>query len=334
MRIIKFLILLIIIVAIFFVAKFFYQVYKKPAVDQVAEIEFEIYENQGVNDIAYNLKSQGLISNILDFEIYIYITKKTSGFKVGHYTLANDMNVKQIVQTLTSEPESREVSITVIEGWTINDIAKKLQELEICPEDDFMFEVSQDYSQKFKFLKDKPDDINLEGYLFPDTYRFFKDSIASEVVKKMLTNFDNKFTVDLIDEVEFQEKTIFEIITLASILEKEVQTYEDKKIVAGLFNSRIENNIALGADSTINYITGKNKARSSLDDLEIDSPYNTYKNKGLPVGPISNPGLDSIKAAIYPTETDYLYFLTTDDGEVIYSETFDEHVKNKSIYLN
>jgi len=143
---------------------------------------------------------------------------------------------------------------------------------------------------------------------------------------------ENKMSADFLAEINRQKKTVHEILTLASILEKEVSTENDRKIVADIFYKRLEIGMALQADSTVNYASGKSVPRASGKDLETDSPYNTYKYKGLPPGPICNPSLSAIKAAIYPAKNDYWYFLTTPDGKVIYSKTHDEHVKAKAKY--
>ena len=134
-------------------------------------------------------------------------------------------------------------------------------------------------------------------------------------------------------EILGQEKTIFEIITMASLLEKEVKAFEDKKLVSGILWKRLENKMPLQVDATITYITGKKSSKVSLDETKIDSPYNTYKYKGLPPGPISNPGLESIVAAIYPKKLDYLYYLSTPEGETIFSKTFEEHKRAKEQYF-
>jgi len=168
--------------------------------------------------------------------------------------------------------------------------------------------------------------------LFPDTYRVFRDASISDIVKKILDNFNQKLTSELRFEIKSQGKNIHQILTLASILEKEVSTDQDRKLVAGIFYKRLELGMPLQADSTVNYVTGKDSSRASAKDLEIDSPYNTYKYRGLPPGPISNPGISSILAAIYPSSNNYLYFLTTPDGQVIYNETHDQHVIDKAKY--
>jgi UPF0755 protein len=141
----------------------------------------------------------------------------------------------------------------------------------------------------------------------------------------MLKNFDQKLTPALMAEIKAQKKSIFSIVTMASLLEKEVKTQEDKKIVSGILWKRIAIGMPLQLDATINYITNKGDASVTIKDTKINSPYNTYKYYGLPKGPISNPGLDSISAAIYPTKTNYLYYLT--DGKTIFSETLEQHIE-------
>ena len=208
-----------------------------------------------------------------------------------------------------------------------------LQE-QIYQKEEFLKAVNKDFSQEFNFLKDKPKDLGLEGYLFPDTYEIVKGENAEEFIKIMLQNFDKKLTDDLEQEIKNKNKSIFEIITMASLLEKEVKTHEDKRIVAGIFWKRIETRIPLQSCATIAYIKGENQWQYSYEDTRIKSPYNTYLNLGLPLGPISNPGIDSIEAAIYPKETEYNYFLTNPKtGKTIFSKTYKEHNINKEKYL-
>jgi UPF0755 protein len=182
-------------------------------------------------------------------------------------------------------------------------------------------------------LKDKPKSLNLEGYIFPDSYKIRKEETIEDIINKTLQNFDKKVTPELRQEIEKQNKTIFEIITMASLLEKEVKTLEDKKIVSGILWKRLENNMPLQVDATISFITGKKDANISIEETKIDSPYNTYKYKGLPLGPISNPGLESIIAAIYPESSDYWYYLSTPEGETVFSKTLEEHNIAKAKYL-
>ncbi|MDP2741586.1 MAG: endolytic transglycosylase MltG, partial [bacterium] len=156
---------------------------------------------------------------------------------------------------------------------------------------------------------------------------------AEDILKNILANFEKKLTPELKEAIALQKKSVFEIITMASIIEKEVKTMDDKKIVSGILWKRRDSGMPLQVDATVNYITGKNHKSALIEDTKIDSFYNTYKYKGLPLGPISNPGIDSILSAVYPTESKYWYYLSAVSGETIFSETFREHNIAKAKYL-
>jgi UPF0755 protein len=233
-----------------------------------------------------------------------------------------------------------EKTIRVIEGWRNADIAKELVAQGLTSNEDFTKATWYDYSGQFDFLKDKPKGIDLEGYLYPDTYRVYASSTADDIIVKMLTNFDNKLTAQMRSDIKAQGKTINEIVTMASIIEKEApisyQTgkLDDAKIVSGIFWNRIRSGQALQSCATLAYVLGVNKPQYSEADTRIDSPYNTYQNPGLPPGPIANPGILAITAAIYPIKTNYNYFLTPSGSkELIFARTYDEHLKNKNKYL-
>jgi len=148
-----------------------------------------------------------------------------------------------------------------------------------------------------------------------------------------LANFNAKLTPELRQEIVKQKKSFFEVLTLASIIEKEVSEPEDMKMVADIFYKRLKAGIALQSDATVNYATGKSLIQPTYQDLSVNSLYNTYRYPGLPPGPISNPGINALKAAIYPTPNPYYYFLTTESGQAIYSKTYEEHLINKNKYL-
>jgi UPF0755 protein len=243
------------------------------------------------------------------------------------------MSIKDISDKLVSgKVDNKERTIKILEGWTITDIDKYLSKEGIIAEGEFI-KLTKAVPAGFELIK-LPSGVDLEGYLFPDTYRIFKDASADDILIKLLTAFENKLSPELRLEIEKQGKTVHEIITLSSIIEKEVRSEDDMAIVSGILQKRLEISMPLEVDSTINYITGKNDPAVEYSDLQIDSPYNTYKNYGLPPGPISNPGLASIKAAIYPTESEYLFYLNRQDtGETIFSKTYDEHLVNKYKYL-
>lgn len=308
---------------------------------QLESTSFSISQGQSVNQISHNLEEQGIIKNSFAFRAYVLLKGIQAEFKAGDYELPSIINMKRLAEILASGQPTKEWQLTVPEGWSIKDIAFKLENLgqfqaeELFeatgigqPKNKFNFDISV-----YNFFADKPPTANLEGYLFPDTYRYFTYASIDDVVRKMLNNFDNKITPELRDEIKNQNKTIFDIITLASIIEREVKLDKDRAIVSGILWKRLDAGIALQADSTINYVTGKNTPAVSAEDLQLDSLYNTYKYPGLPPGPICNPGLASIKAAIYPEQSNYWYFLTDKDGNVHYAEDFEGHKENKAKYL-
>ncbi len=303
------------------------------SVSQQAEEEyFEIKKGQSVKDIAFSLKNAGLIRNPWVFIGYLTYKGTTGELIAGDYLLKENMNLVEIAEVLTSG-ETAQKKITIPEGWQIKEIADYLDKEGIVEKEDFIAATKKDY--EFDFLKDKPRDLDLSGYLFPDTYSLPYKVTAEEIVLKMLFNFDKKLDSNLRKEIKNSGKTIFEVLTLASIVEKEVSKDSDRTIVAGIFYKRLENDMKLEADATINFITGKNNPQSSLEDIKIDSPYNTYLYKGLPPGPICNPGLLAIKAVIYPKETNYLFYLNRQDtGETIFSETYEEHLEAQRKYLD
>ena len=335
-KLIKYPLLLLIAVILFAWAYYSYQV--ASSVSNSSEVaSFEIKSGQGVNQISTSLYSRGLIKSMFWFEVYVWQKNLERDFIAGVHDLPLNLNIREITAKLTNPGES-ETTITVIEGWNNREIAGYLAEKDLVEEPEFLNLVGSNLSQfanLYDFLADKPDGADLEGYLFPDTYRVFKNSSAAEIARKMLDNFEAKLTPKMRLDIKSQGWSVFEIVTLASIIEKEVRTPEDMKIVSGIFRKRLEANIALQSDATVNYVTGKGRIQPTADDLKVDSPYNTYQYRGLPPTPIANPGLNAINAAIYPENNPYYYFLTTKEtGEVIYSRTYDEHLQNKAKYLD
>ncbi|MFA5051671.1 MAG: endolytic transglycosylase MltG [Patescibacteria group bacterium] len=300
---------------------------------------FTIAQGQGVKDIATNLKAQGLIRTPVAFEIYTYIKHAQSQYTDGVYTLNATMSIRDIFQVLTTDASAPEEQITLLEGWTAKDMGQYLEKQGVVSADDFIDTASVHDSRSiisdttYAFLADRPATATLEGFLFPDTYRVYKTSTANQIIKKMLDNFGNKFTDQMKSDAAAGNMSIFQIVTLASIIEKEVRSDTDRKLVAGIFYDRLNQGVALQSDATVNYATGNSSLQPTFDELGVDSPYNTYMYKGLPPGPICNPSLSAMMAAIYPTKSDYFYFLTKPDGTVVYSATYDEHLQNKQKYL-
>ncbi len=364
-KIIFFIVVLLIATAVLLAGAYFY-IEKQiliPADANGGEKLLVIKERESVNDIAMDLQEKKLIKNAFYFKFHLWRNKASNNIKAGQYLLKASMNIPEILKQITEGkimPEG--IWITLQEGLTLKEVDEKFSEAglikkgeilnykikktdaEKSPEKDILdliLNAKQNNPISYEFFKDKPEKAGLEGYLFPDTYRFRQNAPVEEIIGKMLENFDKKLDQELRSAIYVQNPlfknnerlTIFEVIVLASIVQKEVQTFEDMKIAAGIFYNRLNIGMKLEADSTLNYITDSHRDRASYDDLKIDSPYNTYKYAGLPPGPISNPGLEAIKAAIYPAKTDYFYFLTASGGKVIYGKTYEEHLKNKVKWL-
>ena len=295
------------------------------------EIIFSIKKGEGTKEIAVNLEKEKLVRVATLFRVYTIFTGVSSKLQAGEYSLSPSTTIPEIARKFVSG-DVIENQITIVEGWNLSDIAEYLGRKGLA-KNEFLELTKKDFSEKYDFLKDKPKSLNLEGYIFPDSYKIRKEETIEDIINKTLQNFDKKITPELRQEIEKQNKTIFEIITMASLLEKEVKTLEDKKIVSGILWKRLENNMPLQVDATISFITGKKDANISIEETKIDSFYNTYKYKGLPLGPISNPGIESIKAAIYSESSDYWYYLSTPEGETIFSKTLEEHNIAKNKYL-
>ncbi|MEK7502885.1 MAG: endolytic transglycosylase MltG [Patescibacteria group bacterium] len=211
--------------------------------------------------------------------------------------------------------EPNEITITIPEGYTASQMAELFEQNSLFSKEEFLNFAGRE-----------------EGYLFPDTYKFFKKTTPQKVAEKMKNNFDIK-VAEFLPEISRQKKSLDDIVIMASIIEKEVHNPEDRKIVSGILWKRIDKGIGLQVDASLTYILGKASAELTQDDLKMDSPYNTYKYKGLPKGPISNPGKEAIEAAVFPQTSPYLFYLSDKDGITRYAKNFEEHKNNKFKYL-
>jgi UPF0755 protein len=305
---------------------------------------FLIKKGQGFLEISKNLELTGVIKNKFYFDFYLVLTGDYKKLQAGQYFLSPSMIIPEIVQRFVSG-ETNQIKVTIPEGFICQQIETELNSklqtttppppsrLRQAPRSDLCQLLMSEFKSEFDFFKNAPEKVNLEGFLFPDTYYFSVEETNEEIIQKFLINFAKKLKPELKEETNRQGKTIFEIVTMASMIEKEVKTFEDKKLVSGILWKRLKNGMPLQVDATISYITGKKSANISVEETKIDSPYNTYKYKGLPLGPISNPGLDSILAAIYPEESNYWYYLSTPEGKTIFSKTLEEHNIAKAKYL-
>ncbi len=297
------------------------------------EIILEIEQGSGLLSIAAQLEQEGLIKNKYIFALYTAYQGKHSELKAGVYLLSPSMTPHEIAEKLW-EGKSAKITVTVPEGFRLKQIEQRLNN-SFDTKHSITSIKAGEYKNKFSFLEQAPDEATLEGFLLPDTY-FFQPNVSSEeIIDRMLSNFEAKALPLIRGKKEKLpgQKDIFEVITMASLLEKEVIGAEDKRIASDILWKRIRIGMPLQVDATIVYITGKRTTAVSIKETEIESPYNTYKYRGLPVGPICSPGLESIEAALNPKDSEYWYYLTTKEGETIFSKTFAEHNYNKNKYL-
>ena len=287
-------------------------------------VEVTIESGSTLGEVADLLKEKKVIASTWLFEWYARIRGVDRDVVAGTFFLSPEQNILDAIRAVTESQLADEQEITMIEGWNLRDVALYLVDQGVIESE----------SELYTITGEPLEADSLEGYLFPDTYRVFADATAQDVVDKMLDNFEEQVTDQMRSDIEAQGRTLDQVITMASILEREARGEEDMGLVSDIFWRRWEINWALQSCASVNYITGKNDPAISYDDQQIDSLYNTYKYPGLPPGPISNPGLQAIEAAIYPTANDYWYFLNDEDGITHFATTNEEHSANKAMYLN
>ena len=286
-------------------------------------VDFTVESGQSVEEIAKNLEGEGLIRSGSLFRLYVSLSKLAFGLQAGEYQVPQNLNLKEVVELL--QHGTFEEKITFIEGWRREEYADALSSKSQIPNPKL---------NSVDFLRETE---GLEGYLFPDTYFISTETTVEDLAKMMRENFENRIKGDE-EGLRRIGITFEDAVIIASIVEREAGAVEDKPIVAGVLIKRYLNDWALQADATIQYALGYQeegwwKKNLTLEDLGIDSPYNTYKNPGLPPTPICNPGLASLEAAFNPTETNYWYYVSDSEGQMHFAETIEEHNENVAKYV-
>ena len=304
---------LVFLITILFITAIYFPLEENSATRKIVNIPSGTNAEEIVNALGNN---EIIRKNNYTFRILIKLMKLEDQLKYGEYDLSPSMNMLQILDKLV-KGEVIVYKVTIPEGYTSIKIAELLETKEITNKEAFL-----------ELIEDK--EKSPEGYLFPETYEVPKKYGAENMIKVMLSNFnrvatENNFT-EKSEEIGF---SLDEIIILASIIEKEAKFNDEKNKVSSVFHNRLKTGMKLQSCATIQYILGTPKEKLDENDLKINSPYNTYLYKGLPPGPICNPGLDSIMAALEPEEEDYLYFVLGENGRHIFSKTYQEHLKNK-----
>ncbi len=285
---------------------------------------FTIEKGTSIKLVSQKLAEGGLIQSPLAFRFYFFINRSVK-VMAGTYRVAPKLSLIETVRFLTgASGASGGINVTFPEGLSLSQSKNILLEKNFKADELDKLRIAQ-FSKEFDFLKNAPQGATLEGFLFPDTYNFFAESTSSEIVKIMLSNFGKKFPANVQEEIMTKKRTVFQVITMASMLEEEAKTSADMQIVSGILWKRLKIGMALQVDATVAYALNKQGQALTYEDLRYKSPYNTYLYAGLPKGPISNPGIKAILAATFPRETNYFYYLSLSNGTIIYSATLDEH---------
>ncbi len=322
--------------------RIYYNSQLEPVSSSKKKIIVEIPEGSNIDDIAKILYDSGLIKNRMVFQSYAgRHSRGIKQIKAANYRFTPSMSSVDIFNAmLNGKDYDGAVAITIPEGKNIKEIGAILESRHICSSANFINETKKvsEYKKNYSILSSYPDNAEgrtpMEGYLFADTYQFTSNSSAATVVSKMLANTQSKFSDAMLKKISDNHQTVDQILTMASLIEMESKLDSDKPKIASVFYNRLAKNMKLQSDATVNYALGEKKTNITNSDLKVDSPYNTYANTGMPIGPICSPSLKSIKAAISPAKTDYLYFVSDSSGKTYYANNLQDHQANVDKYLN
>jgi len=297
---------------------------------------FEIQPGSGLRTVSRRLEAAGFVPWAPALELYGRSRGYASRLQAGKYLLEPGMTpVDVLTRIVEGDAVFDELTVTIPEGWSANDIELYFEAQGLFSKEAFQRAVvMQDVYRDLPLLADLEANTILDGYLFPDTYRIFPDSTPESVVRRMLENFQQKIDASLLSEIARQGRTLHDVLTLASIVQHESANDQEMPAVAGVFWNRLQIGMRLESDATVNYVLGTNKLQPTFADTEVEHPFNTYENEGLPPGPIGNPGLPAIRAAVEPASHDYLFFLHKPTREIVLSRTFREHLESKARYLD
>ena len=286
-----------------------------------------------LREIRAQLDKEDVVNYGLIFKIFLLVTDKDGDVLAGSYKLSPSMDYAQIARSLRNSDTQDTVTVTIPEGYTITQIKQTLVENGVCSQED-LNQALNNYPFKHEFLEDKlpPSQNWLEGYLFPDTYTFYKNGDAvKDVINKMLNNFDNRFDENIINGAEELGISIEEAVIIASLIEREAKVAEEFSMISGVIHNRLNSSSFpyLEIDASLLYGLGRTSGELTKADLQTDTPYNTYLHEGLPPTPICNPGYNALYAATHPDEHDYYFYVAMPDGSHLFASTNSKHEQNK-----
>jgi UPF0755 protein len=322
----------VIIIAVVLIAIFAaYQSMTGPVtLDEAVIVTIE--EGASTSSIADTLKEAGVIKNTTGFKAYVKKEGLANKLRTGKYEFSGRITLADVCQQLLSNNNLSDIKVTIPEGLTMQETAEKFAaSCHITVEDFLNYAQIGDFP--YEYLPPAGTENRLEGFLFPETYFVGENATVEDIVDMLLVQFDSIWTEEYAQKTAAMNLSTSELITMASLVEKEAVIEADRPTIAGVFYNRLGLNMPLQSCASIQYLLGEPKEHLLYSDLAIESPYNTYKNTGLPPGPIASPGLSSIKAALYPEDTDYLYFVAKPDKSHYFSKTLAEHNAAKAKYL-
>lgn len=301
------------------------------------EVTISIEEGTSLNQIAETLKENEIIKSTLSFRIYSSIFSDSSQFKAGNYTINKPMGLGDLTDLLVGGTNALGIKITIPEGFVMTQIATLLEENGLIDRDRFL-QLVEEGNFDYEFLNfDKPSGIRykLEGFIYPETYFISESADEETIIKTFLDEFNNQVWSKL-EGANTNGLTPYQILTLSSIIEKEAVVDEERSTIASVFYNRLDDEMRLESCATVQYALGREQFATvvTIEETQLESPFNTYKYSGLPPGPIANPGLKSIEAAIEPDNTDYLFFVAKGDGSHHFSRTYEEHLEAQNQYMN
>jgi UPF0755 protein len=309
----------------------------RPASYDDTSVTFVVESGENATTIAARLEELGLVTDGELFRMFIRYHEIDANLEAGEYVLRPNMTMSEIAETL-QHASIEEVTVTIPEGWRAEQVAQMLAQKKIVSDDEFMT-LARGGKFDYSLLQDRPEESSLEGFLFPETYRIPAQAEAEDLVERMLSTLDERFTPEMRRLAAERGMTIYEVITLASIVEREAVIAEEQPLIAGVFLNRLEEGMYLRADPTVQYAkgydatTGQWWAPVAVEEWEaVDSPYSTYLYPGLPPGPICSPGLSAIQSVLEPADTEYLFFLAKGDGSHAFATTYEEHLQNQELY--
>ena len=292
-------------------------------------VTISIEQGDSASDVADKLYEKELIKSPSVFKFYLSQHGLDGKIKAGRFVIKQNYTLSEIADTIVSG-KSSEMAVTLLEGWTVKQIAEYLEGEGLTTADAFM-ECAKACEFEGKYLPTG----YVEGYLYPDTYFVDPNSYSDQAfIQRLINTFESKLDDEVFAGIAKNKRTLEEVVIMASIVEREERARAERPTVAGILWNRFDQNSGLGADATVLYALGRTKGGLTYEDLQIDSPYNTRKYAGLPPTPICNPNITSILAAANPTDTDYWYYLHDSEGAVHYAKTLDEHNVNKARYIN